>query len=143
MAPPPVPRRHLLDGRNDSDPHARRWDGARADASRRSQGSDPRDGAGLARSILVQDQGLPRSRGPDAPQGGLTRDPVHGRSNLRTMVSRALLALLLLAGVAPAAAQTAATPPKLATATRVPTRSIRMDGRLDEAEWQRATPLTD
>ena len=48
-------------------------------------------------------------------------------------MSRALLPLLLLV-VAPAAAQTAATPQKLATAARVPTRAIRLDGRLDEAD---------
>lgn len=32
---------------------------------------------------------------------------------------------------------------KHATATRVPNGSIRVDGRLDDEAWQRATPITD
>ena len=32
---------------------------------------------------------------------------------------------------------------KQATATRVPNGSLRIDGRLDEEAWQKATPITD
>ena len=32
---------------------------------------------------------------------------------------------------------------KQATATRVPNGSIRVDGRLDDEVWQKATPITD
>ena len=57
-----------------------------------------------------------------------------------------LSVLCLLASVTVAAGQSPqapAAPPKQAQAMRVDTGSVKLDGRLDEAFWQRATPLTD
>ena len=54
--------------------------------------------------------------------------------------------LLVLALASPAFAQSplnGAANRKQATATRVPNGSIRVDGRLDDEVWLKATPITD
>lgn len=57
---------------------------------------------------------------------------------------RAACALcFLLAISAPLAAQPAASDRKHARAAQVAPGALRLDGRLDEPEWQRATPVTD
>jgi hypothetical protein len=43
----------------------------------------------------------------------------------------------------PLVAQSQSSERKQATATRVPNGSIRLDGRLDDEVWQKATPITD
>jgi hypothetical protein len=50
------------------------------------------------------------------------------------------VAALVVCSAAPAAAQSER---KQATATRVPTGAIRVDGRLDDEAWRRVTPITD
>lgn len=63
-----------------------------------------------------------------------------------------VLALGLLGGIcSPAAAQQPASgpapgtsaPAKQARATRIPAGSVKLDGRLDEAFWERAQPIAD
>lgn len=59
---------------------------------------------------------------------------------------RFVVALFCVSIAASASAQTAvsgAASRKQATAIRVPNGSIRVDGRLDDEVWQRATPITD
>ena len=51
--------------------------------------------------------------------------------------------LLLVVLLAPAAADAQERERKRATATRAADGAIRIDGRLDEAAWQAATPMTD
>jgi hypothetical protein len=55
------------------------------------------------------------------------------------------VALLALLTAAPVLAQDAAPPElrKQATASRIPSGAIRIDGRLDETQWEQATPIRD
>ena len=62
---------------------------------------------------------------------------------LRLRIARASAWVLALALAVPASAQQTPTSTKQATARRVPARTIRVDGRLDEALWEQATPITD
>src|SRR5688500_17893424 len=58
-------------------------------------------------------------------------------------VSLCLCGAFLVAPAATAQTITGAANRKQATATRVPSGSIRVDGRLDDEVWQKATPITD
>ena len=73
--------------------------------------------------------------------------PVCSRRAARCSADRrrasGVLFLLLLASAAPASGQDDADGPKQAHAVRVPSGSIEVDGRLEEAVWETATPVTD
>ncbi len=78
----------------------------------------------------------------------MTATHVHVFAGCATAVGRrrALLSVsLCLCGVFLLAPKVSAQVPdrKQATATRVPNGSVRVDGRLDDEIWQKATPITD
>src|SRR5688572_8385357 len=56
---------------------------------------------------------------------------------------RSFVVFLLLGVALPSRAQPPASARKQGHATRVPTGSIQIDGRLDDKEWELTTPLTD
>ena len=66
-----------------------------------------------------------------------------GRPRASLSVSLCLCGVFLLAPEAWAQAIAGASSRKQATAARVPNGSIRVDGRLDDEVWQKATPITD
>ena len=59
------------------------------------------------------------------------------------VVGAACLCLFALSASAQVAGVGGTANRKRATATRVPNGSVRIDGRLDEEAWQKATPITD
>src|SRR5687768_17352843 len=87
-----------------------------------------------------------------SPRPAATLSPSRFTGGVLHSTSVRLSAFLLLGIAASATAQEPAAPAaalpapptaKVATAQRVAAGAIRVDGRLDEADWQRATPISD